>query len=630
MKAAAPRVLEFGEFRLDLEEHSLRRGDGTEVPLTPRVFATLTYLIEHAGSIVEKKAILEAVWSDCVVEENNLAQAISKLRQVLGDKNGAQQIIVTVPGRGYRFVAEVRSAEEVVSPLAPAEIEDTGAPAERRWRGPFVVSCVALLLVTLLAVVWWRWTEPAPPAPAESVVPAKSIAVLPFENLSDDKQNAYFAEGIKDEILTRLSKIAALKVISRTSTQKFKDGPHNIRQIAQELGVAHLLEGSVQKSGQTVRVTVQLIQADSDTHLWGETYDRQLTDMFAVETEIAQRIARSLEATLSGAETHALNLPPTANVEAYQEFLKGRFFWNKRTVEGFHRAVEHLTRAIELDPAYAQAHAGLADAILFLQADDPRGPEDRLNRGRAELARALELNDSLAEAHATLGLLAMNVDWDWAQAEQEFKRAIALDPNYATAHHWYGEFLAYMGRSAEAIREIKRAQELDPLSLIIATDVAKVYALSRRYEEAIVQFKRALEMDPQFAEAHAVLGLTYTFTGQHDAAIAELRAIKNIENHQAFLAWLGYACGLAGKHDEAEAVYRRLTELSQQTYVSPLWMVLIHIGRNDPDEAFKWYERVFAERASGGAVVLKANPVLDPLRSDPRFRDLLVRAGFEH
>jgi serine/threonine-protein kinase len=223
----------------------------------------------------------------------------------------------------------------------------------------------------------------------------------------------------------------------------------------------------------------------------------------------------------------------------------------------------------------------------------------------------------------------MNVDWDWAQAEREFKRAIALDPNYATAHHWYGEFLAYMGRSEEAINEIKRAQALDPLSLIIVTDVGKVLAISRRFDEAIVQFKRALEMDPQFPEAHALLGFAYSANGQHDQAIAELRAIPNIENNAAYLSWLGYAYGLAGRSDDADAIFRRLNELSAETYVSPLWMVVIHIARNDHDAAFQYYERVFAEHAAGGAVVLKANPILDPLRSDPRFRDLLVRAGFE-
>jgi tetratricopeptide (TPR) repeat protein len=348
--------------------------------------------------------------------------------------------------------------------------------------------------------------------------------------------------------------------------------------------------------------------------------------MFQVETEIAQRVATSLEATLSGVETRALQAKPTASVEAHQAFLKGRYCWNKRTYEGYKQAVEHFRRAIEIDPLYAQAHAGLADALMFLAWGEPHGPDEMLGESRAALNKALALNDTLADAHASLGLLAMNFDWDWPAAEREFKEAIASDPNYATAHHWYGEFLVYMGRFEEAFSEIKRAHDLDPLSLIIATDVAKVYIMARRYDEAISQLKGVLELDPNFPVAHALLGMTYSFAGRHEEAIGELRQIKNIESDPAYLSFLGYAYGAAGKKGEGETTLNHLKDLSTRIYVSPLWMAVIHAGLGRTDEAFHWLERVFQERAGAGAVSLKVNPSFDSLRSDPRFADLLRRA----
>ena len=639
MNAPPSDVLEFGEFRLDLGERLLFRSDGTEVSLTPRVFATLRYLVEHAGRVIDKQTIMDAVWSDCLVEENNLAQAISKLRQVFGEKAGAQQYIATIPGRGYRFVAEVRSdnvGAAIVDPGLNGDVFVSTMPGSPipsptpRSRAGSKMALIVFLIVLVLAFVWWRNSSRSTTASrgeAPAPVPEKSIAVLPFESLSDDKDNAYFAAGVQDEILTRLSKITALKVISRGSTQKFKSAPDNLREVARQLGVANILEGSVQRSGDSVRVTVQLIHTASDTHLWAETYDRKLTDMFQVETEVAQRIATALAATLSGSEKQALSAKPTSNVEAHHAYLRGRYFWSKRTSDGFRKAIEQFNFAIELDPAYARAYAGLADAIYFLSGYNALEQKEALIRSRAALQKALELDETLAEPHASLGLIAMNMDWDWAQAEREFKRALELNANYATAHQWYGEFLAYMGRFDEGIIEIKRAHELDPLSLIISTDVAKVYALARRYDEAIAQYKKALEMDPEFAEAHALLGLAYSINGQHEEAIAELRQIRDLENNPAYLSWLGYLYGVAGKRDEARTVGIQLQGLAQRTSVSPLWMTVFHIGLGEKDEAFQWLERVFEEKAGGGAVSLKVNPLFDPLRSDPRFADLLRRAN---
>lgn len=644
MSASPTPIYEFGEFRLDATKRVLLR-EGAPVPLTPRVFDTLLYMVEHHDTVLEKNRLMEAVWPDVVVEENNLTQNISTLRRVFGETPGSHRFIVTLPGRGYRFVADVKKCNNGGTSRAPMMAEagkqteifaeppaDLSQPAARRR---FFLTVAVVALFCLVAALFSLRNflrqpfEPSTPSVTETaLISDKSIAVLPFENLSDDKENAYFATGVQEEILTRLSKIAALKVISRGSTQKFKSVPDNLRQIAQQLRVAYLLEGSVQKSGDAVRVTVQLIHAQSDTHVWAESYDRKMTDMFQVETDVAERIATALAATLTGSEKRALNARPTANVDAHHAYLRGRHFWNRRTPEGFKKAIDQFNRAIELDPAYAPAYAGLADAILFLSGYDAPEQKEALIKGRAALNKALELDETLAEPHASLGLIAMNIDWDWAEAERQYKRAIELNPNYATAHQWYGEFLAYMGRFDQGITNVQRAQELDPLSLIISTDVAKVYALARRYDEAINQFKRALEMDPDFPEAHALLGMTYSMNGQHDEAANELRNIKSVESNAAYLSWLGYVHGIAGRKDEALAVANQLRDLSSRTYVSPLWMTVLYTGLGERELAFQWLERTFGERALGGAISLKVNPIFDSLRSDPRFTDFLRRANF--
>lgn len=619
----------------------MTRLDGAPVPLPPKVFETLFYLVQHHDVVLDKERLMDAVWPDTTVEENNLTQNISTLRRIFGESRGSHRYIVTVPGRGYRFVAEVRSRENgseierspaVVKPAENkvsdrvAHISPGSTPITVRTRRPLLLAALVLLALSIAVLFSWRSRPPTAPAPSLPVA-EKSIAVLPFENLSSSPENAYFANGISDEILARLSKIAELKVISPSSTQKYKSAPETLREIAQQLGVAYALEGSVQKSGDTARVTIQLINTRNDTTLWTERYDRKLTDIFQVETEVAQRVATALEATLSGSEKRALNAKPTANVEAHQAYLIGRYFWNKRTVEGYEQAVEHFKRAIELDPAYAHAYAGLADAFLFLGADNVPRQKELLSNGRAALLKALELDETLAEAHASLGLLAMLFDWKWAEAEREFKRALELDPNYATAHQWYGEFLVDMGRSDQAIAEIKKAQALDPLSLIIGTDVAKVYTIARRYDEAIEQYKKVLGMDPEFAQARGLLALTLSLNGKPMEAVEEIRKIKNVENNPMYISWVGYVYGTAGRKDEGAKALKELSDLSNRTYVSPLWMAFLSTGLGEKDEAFEWLEKAFAEHAAGGAIPLKVSPVFDNLRSDPRFADLLQRAN---
>jgi TolB-like protein/DNA-binding winged helix-turn-helix (wHTH) protein/Tfp pilus assembly protein PilF len=648
VNTAPPPIYKFGDFRIDVPKRRLLRADGDQVPLTPRVFETLLYLVEHSGEVIERDRIMDAVWPDAVVEENNITQNISTLRRILGEAPGSHQFIVTVPGRGYRFVAAVTTVEEAAEAssagttrLADEAITSGGGNAlaptpmageVRRRRNRLGLGIAAGVVAALLVAVFvWSGRRHASGGSAVSnsvplTISEKSVAVLPFANLSGDPENAYFADGIKDEILARLSKVAALKVISRTSTETYKNAPDNLREIALRLGVAHFLEGSVQKSGDTVRVTVQLIHAETDTHLWAETYDRKLTDMFQVETEVAQRIATALQATLTGAETRAVSARPTTNVEAHEAYLKGRYFWNKRTLDGFKQAADYFNRAVELDPAFAPAWVGLADALLFLSGERDSKHGEPETRGNAALRKALELDESLGEAHASMGLRAMNFEWDWARAEQQFKRAIELNPNYATAHQWYGEFLADMGRPDEAIAEIKRARELDPLSVIINSDVGKVYLLTRHYDEAVDQFKRTLELDPNFAQTHGLLGLTYSLQGLHDKALNEVCQIRNLDNDPMILAWLGYIHGASGNLPEQEKALNRLRELATQTHISPLWMA-VAASSGDNDATFEWLEKVFQERSVGGALVLKANPTFDRLRADPRFPGFLRRAN---
>jgi len=614
------------------------RRSGALVPLTPRVFDTLLYLVQHSGGVLDKERLMEAIWPDSIVEENNLSQNISFLRRILGENPGSHRYIVTVPGRGYRFVAEVRALETpdtieriidtpaVVADLDidPEDSQPTHFPIRKKVLPQLLWTTAVIALSGALFFLWRSQTRnprgSAQDRPASAALPDKTIAILPFDNLSDSSENAYFADGIKDEILTRLSKVAALKVVSRTSTQKFKHAPDNLRGIAQQLGVRNILEGSVQKSGETVRVTVQLINAQSDTHLWAETYDRRVTDIFQVESEVAERIASALAATLSDPEKLALKAKPTTNVEAHEAYLKGRYFWNKRTGKGFEKAGEYFRQAIAIDPNYAQAYAGLGDVYQFTAYDAVS--RTRLYAKAREAARkALALDEMLAEPHASLGLLAMNYDWDWATAEKEFRRAIELNPNYPTAHHWYAEFLAAVGRFDESLGQIKRARELDPLSLIINADMGKLLYYSRRYDDALKQLEETVKMDAEFPQAHIWLGSLYSTIGRYGDAIAAFQKVK--ENSWA-LGWLGYVYGVSGQRSEAEKVLAELERIAAEGPIDPHIMLCVYLGLGDKDKAFAALEQEYEVR-SLGMTSLKVNPWYDGLRSDPRFTGLLGR-----
>ncbi len=452
----------------------------------------------------------------------------------------------------------------------------------------------------------------------------KSIAVLPFDNLSRDPDNAYFCEGVQDEILTRLAKVADLKVISRTSTQHFKSTPDNLPQIAKQLGVAHILEGSVQKASDKVRVNVQLINAQSDAHLWADTYDRKLTDIFAVESEIAKTIADTLQARLTGSEKTEMSKKPTADPEAYEFYLKGRFFWNKRTGIDLRKAIEYFNQAVARDPNYALAYVGLADSYLLLPNYGSTSSQEALPPARAAAKKALALDDSLAEAHASLGLLA-TIELDLERALSELERAAQLKPNYATAHHWLALANMTLARFDPAIAEGKRAIELDPLSVIINADCSWLYLCARRYDQAEAQARKTLEIDPHFFLAHYYLGIALQLKGRLREAIPEFQKSFDLNGDPYSLGILGQAYARNGQNEEARKILARLNEQRNTRRVAPYAMALVYSGLGDKERAIDELDRGYRDGETNYLFVIKVDPLLDDLRGDPRFEALVQK-----
>ena len=462
-----------------------------------------------------------------------------------------------------------------------------------------------------------------PPAAAGSL-PEKSIAVLPFENLSRDPDNAYFAEGVQDEILTRLAKVADLKVISRTSTQHFKSAPENLRDIAKQLGVTNILEGSVQKAADQVRVNVQLINAMTDAHMWADTYDRKLTDIFAVESEIAKTIAETLQARLTGSEKSLIAKTPTVNPEAYELYLKGRFFWNKRTGDDLRKSIEYLKQAIAKDPGYALAYAALADSYGILRFYGGASPNESIVPATAAAKKALELDDSLAEAHASLGLIATE-ELEIHRGVSELERAVQLNPNYATAHHWLSLALTALGQSDRSITELKRALELDPLSMIINADLSIGYLYARRYDEAETQARKTLEIDSRSFVAHYYLGMALQLKGQLKEAIPEFQKAVELNNDPYSIAMLAQAYARNGQMDEARKLLAHLNEMAKSAEVPEYALALAYASLREKEHAIEALEHGFAGGNKSYLFLLPGDPFLDDLRGDPRFEALVQK-----
>ena len=538
-------------------------------------------------------------------------------------KHGTRVSVVNLytDDAGNRVAPQKFSKQSATAPLSDS--------APRRDSQFALIAGAALVLVIVGGGLWFlsrqkgshssTSTNSSPSVVA--AIPEKSIAVLPFDNLSQDPNNAFFAEGVQDEILTRLAKVADLKVISRTSTQKYKSAPENLREIAKQLGVMHIVEGSVQKANDQVRVNVQLLNAMSDAHLWGDTYDRKVTDIFAVESEIAKTIADALQAKLTSSEKTAIAQQPTSNTEAYELYLKGRFFWNKRTADDLRKSIEYFNQAIQKDPDYALAFAGLADSYLLLPTYGSASTQEVVPQARAALKKALELDDSLAEAHASSGLLDLN-EVQLQPAIAELERAVELKPNYATAHHWLMYCHLALGNFDSAIAEGKRALELDPLSLIINADLAWAYFCARWFDEAERQARKTLEIDPNFFRVHYYLGEVLQFKGRLAEAIPEYQKAFDLNGDPYSLGMLGQAFAYNGQKDAAEKVLARLNEQAKSRYVAPYAFVLVYLGLGEKERALDELERAYQRGETNYLFRIRVDPLLDPLRGDERFEAL--------
>jgi len=496
------------------------------------------------------------------------------------------------------------------------------APKTNRKLTVIIIGIVVLALS--LFVFQLTRSHPAMSVAKPPGVPHdKSVAVLPFANLSRDPDNAYFAAGIQDEIITRLAKITELRVISCTSTQRFKSAPDDLPAIAKQLGVANILEGSVQRTTDQLRVNVQLVEAATDAHLWADTFDRKLTDIFKIESEIAKTVAETLQAKLTGSERNAITAQPTQNTEAHQLYLKGRYLWNRRTSKNLKKALPYFQQAAEKDPNYALAYVGIADTYSVMPAYSAGSPQDCLPRARAAAIKALELDDSLGEAHASLGMILFQY-FEFTASTKEFERAIELNPNYPTAHQWYARApLLMTGQLDRAIAEAKRAVELDPVSSIIHAELGGVYMIARRYDEAIEQLRTTLEMDPEFYWAHRYLGLTLELKGATAEAIAEYQKAFEVGDDPTVLAFVAHAEASIGRHKEAREILARLSETAKTRYVQPYAFAVIHLGLGEKDQALDLLKKNARDHASPATSLLPTDPYLDPLRGDPRFEALV-------
>jgi TolB-like protein/DNA-binding winged helix-turn-helix (wHTH) protein/Tfp pilus assembly protein PilF len=628
------------ELELDIGAYELRRS-GRRLKLERIPMELLLLLVEHRGQLVSREQIVEKIWGKDVylATDGSINAAIRKVRHALKDDPDQPRFVQTISGKGYRFIAPV------LEPETPLEEQATTAaathlisrPASDRsiwhrlsgWRGPVVVGIIALLAAAFSLYGVRSGSRTSTPPPAGRFM----LAVLPFDNLTGDAGQDYFSDGLTEEMISQLGNIDPqhLGVIARTSVMYYKNRPQPLQQIGRDLGVQYVLEGSVRRDSGKVRITAQLIQVKDQSHLWARQYDRELSDLLSLQGEIAHQIAVEIRLTLGhsqGLENLASRPAPVAQpYEAYDLYLKGQYFWNKRTSQSFQQAIDYFQQAIAKDPTYARAYAGLADSYALISGYNTSvAPKAVMPKARAAALRAIELDDSSAEAHTSLAVIAQNYDWDWSTAEREYRRAIQLNPNYATAHHWFGEFLGLQGRFDESFREFERARQLDPLSLIIAADHGAVLYYARQYDGAIAQFRAVLEMEPNFPRAYNVLG-PYAEKGMYADAAAQMdKWGKTPGDRSWLLAWRVYFYGRSGDQSRARHALGQLKQLNQRQTLDPTPLVVANIGLGDKKEALLWLERACADRSTA-LTGIKVNPVFDPLRSEPRFQELLRRMG---
>jgi len=629
--------LSFGVFELDLRAAELRK-HGLRIRLQEQPFQVLAMLLEHPGEVVTREELQKQLWpADTFVDfDHGLNKAINKLREALGDSAESPRFVETVARRGYRFLVEVKIADAAptrISVLTTEPQPSQTASSLRELAGDSAVpksllpsfaaktAVVVLILLTASLAAWelhpWNRSSHA----------IRSLAVLPLESLSNDPSQDYFADGMTDELISDLGQISALRVISRTSVMAYKHAHKPLPQIARELNVDAIVEGTVLRSGDQVRITAQLIDASADKHLWSQSYEGELRDTLALQSKVARAIADQIQINLNPREQAALKSAKVVNPEAYVSYLKGRYFWNKRSAESLKVALAYFNQAIDEDPAYAQAYSGLSDtyALLGDWQYAVMTPKEALPKAKAAAIKALELDSTLGEAHNSLAFCLDGFDWNFDSAGKEFLRAIELNPGYATAHHWYAWHLALLHRYDEALAEMRKAESLDPLSLVINADLAELLALAHSYDQSILQSRKTIEMDPNFALAHNHLGQAYLQMHMYDDAIAELqKAVQLSGGGPTCMANLARANAASGKKSEAEKLLRDLKKRSGPGYSHGSEIAVIYASLGDSDQAMNWLEKGYEERFNPGVLL---RPGLDPLRSDPRFQDMVHRIG---
>src|SRR5437763_2191072 len=524
-----------------------------------------------------------------------LIQIATQVFPIFEIPNWAGRLVVLLLILGFPVALIFSWAFEITPEGIKRESEIDPATSITHSTGRKIFAFTAVAAAIAAALLVFQLIRARSTSPSAATITNKSIAVLPFDNLSGDPQNAYFSEGVQDEILTRLAKIAELKVISRTSTQRFKSAPNDLRLIAQQLGVANILEGSVQKANDQVRVNVQLINALTNAHLWADTYDRKLTDIFAIESEIAKNVTENLKARLNDRAEEVLAARPTENPEAHELYLKGRYFWNRRSTASLRKAGDYFQKAIDLDPKYVLAYAGLADVHSLVPVYAGTAPQDDVPKALAAARKAVELDDRLAESHTSLGN-ALVSSVQLKAAEAEFRRALELNPNYATAHQWLAECLFGQGRFSESLAENERAHELDPLSLIINASYASSLAGAGRYEEAVQQARKTLDLDPELVPGHEILGQIYEDEGKLNEAIIEYSKANELGPTPSNFAMLAHAYAKTGRMGETRKILDKLTDLSAQQYVGAYPLAVIHLALGEKGEALRLLEQSFVER----------------------------------
>jgi TolB-like protein/DNA-binding winged helix-turn-helix (wHTH) protein/tetratricopeptide (TPR) repeat protein len=648
-------VVRFGTYEVSLQSGEVRKA-GLRIKVQQQPMKLLETLLERPGEVVTREELRSRVWPNESFGDFDQALniAIGKLRSALGDSAENPRFIETLPKRGYRFIADVSVVDADPRPKNPRSaagdlpdperassqrkstehetkfghrVQDarlTLAPIapKRRPTGQVIVNLALVIIISLpiLAVWLFRSRGRAPTG-------IRSLAVLPLVNLSGDASQNYFADGMTDELITDLAQISALRVISRTSVMVYKGARKPLPQIARELNVDAVVEGTVLRSGDQVRITTQLIEASTDKHLWSQSYEGDLRDTLTLQRKVASAIADQIRINLTPQEQASLKNAKVVNPEAYESYLKGRYFWNKRTADGLKAALAYFNQAIEQDPKYSPAYSGLADtyALLGDWQYAVMTPKEAFPEAKAAAIKALELDSTLGEAHNSLAFVLDGFDWDFGSAGKEFRRAIELNPGYATAHHWYAWHLSLLGRYEEAITEMRKAENLDPLSLIINADLAELLVLAHSYDESIRQSYKTIEMDPNFALAHNQLAQAYLQKHMYDEAVAEAqKAVQFSGGSPTCIANLARAYVAAGKRSEAVKLLGDLKKRSKPGYSNASEIAMIYASLGDTDQAMNWLEKGYEERFNPGVLL---RPAFDPLRSDSRFQNLVRRVG---